>query len=843
MNTLTISSARYLWRRPWQMMLAVTGVALGVAVVVAVDLANDSALRAFRLSMDQVAGEATHQIIGGPTGLDEQVYTRLRLHGMRDSAPVIEAYGTADSETVRILGVDPLAEAGFRNHLAREGDDAVADLIAMPDSAMLATSTARRLGVNAGEPFDLQVAGQSHRIRLVGLIDANGRSDSAIDGLMITDVATAQEITGMTGRLSWVDLALPAGPAGDRTKENIRNLLPAAAALVPAESRTHAMGQMTRAFRTNLAAMSLLALIVGMFLIYNTMTFTVVQRRALLGGLRLLGVTRGEILAMVLAEALVIGGAATVIGLGAGAVLGRGLLGLVTRTINDHYFVLTVTDLQLTVGPLIAASLLGVGATLLAALGPALEASTTSPQAALQRSSLESKSHTLMPRLARGGVAAALAACLLLLLPDRSIGGGFTALFLVVLGLTFTAPWLTVRLSRVAAWLLGGLGVYVRLAVRGIGDALSRTGVAVAALMLAVATTVGVGVMIESFRATVSEWLQATLRADIYVSTPGLGSRRASGGLDPALVEELLAVPGVAAYSAGRQVTLESDKGLTNLFVLDPAAGLTPRYPLKAGEPERVWSAFLDGRAVLVSEPLAYHRRLSIGDRIELRTARGPRTFAIAGVYYDYGSEHGEVLMPRSLYRRYFDDDAITGLGLYLAPDGRPEDIMRAVRKTAAATHAGSVVIRSNRELREISMRIFDRTFAITDVLRLLAVVVAVVGILGALMALQLERGKEIAILRAIGFTPGQVQGLVTLQTGLMGLSAGLLALPTGAALAWLLIHVINRRSFGWTMHTVIPPEVLANGVVLAVAAATAAGIYPAWRMGRMLPAAAVREE
>ena len=844
MSLLQRASLRYLLHHPWQMALAILGVALGVAVVVAVDLANESARRGFELSVADLSGRTTHQIFGGPAGLDERLYPELRQQfGAYPSAPMIDTYASIAGETVHLLGVDPLSEARLRDHLD-EADGAVGELLTNPEAALLAAVTAKRLALRVGDRFTLSVNGYRHPLELVGLIQSQGAA-AASDGLLLVDIATAQELTGQVGRLSRIDLRLPAGAAGEVAAARLRAWLPPAAELLPAGTRTASMQQMTRAFRTNLTAMSLLALVVGMFLIHNTMTFAIVQRRGLLGTLRLLGVTRGGLFRVVLGEAVLVGLAGTGIGLLGGLALGQALVRLVTRTINDHYFVLTVSDYLITPLPLLKGVLLGLAATLLSALLPALEAATTSPHAALQRSRLESGAHRLAPRLALAGLAMAGLALLVLSYPSRAIGPGFTALFLLIVGLALISPALVSLFSRAVSPLLGRLfGVQARLAVRGVAAGLSRTGVAIAALMLAVATVVGVGVMVESFRATVAVWLQSTLRADIYVAVPSERSAAVRGTLDPSLIEAIGKLAGVAHYSTGRRVTVQSAGVSTEVLALGLPSELTPRYLLKAGDPALVWQAFRAGEAVLISEPLAWHRKLAVGDTLTLRTDAGPQDFPVAGIYYDYGTEHGQVLMPRLLYDRYFEDRGVSALGLYLASGVEANQVMTGVRRLAAVPDRGQqLLVRDSREIREMSLAIFDRTFTITQVLRLLAVLVAFVGILSAFMALQLERAKELATLRAIGLTPSQLGGLVTLQTSFMGLVAGLLAIPTGLVLAEVLIHVINRRSFGWSMQTLVQPGVLIEALSLALVAAALAGLYPGWKMAHTSPAVALREE
>jgi putative ABC transport system permease protein len=835
------AATRHFARHPWQFVLTVIGVALGVAVVVSVDLTNDAAARAFALSTESVAGRATHQIIGGPTGLDERVYLRLRTElGFRHAAPVLEGYGTVGRETLHLLGVDPFAEAGLRQHLAGVERAATTRLLTDPATVVMADVTARRLKLTPGDHFSFSLGARTTEVTLAAVIPTDDTNRAQLDGLVFADIATAQELLDRVGSLSWIDLVLP--EEDTELKARIATLLPATAEILPAASRGATMAQMTRAFRVNLTAMSLLALLVGMFLIYNTMTFAVLQRRRLLGLLRALGVTRRELFALVLREGLVVGALGTAFGLVAGVALAHFLIALVARTINDLYFVVSVTELSIAVAPLAKGAALGVLATITAVLWPAREAATTAPRLTLARSVLESKVHAAAPRLAAAGAVMLVVAVAVLWSPSRSLLLAFAALFLVLIGMTLLAPWCVRLVTRgPSAAIAAQLGPTARLALRGIDAALSRTGVAIAALMLAVATTIGVGIMIASFRASVADWLDTTLRADLYVATPSLRSSRNPAHLDPRLVERVHALPGIRHISHARTVVVESPGRLDDVMALEIPRWFAERFTILDGDRQKALDPFFDGRAVLVTEPYAYHHGVRAGDTIELRTDEGPAAFTVSGVFRDYATEQGQVVMIRSLYDRYFHDPHVTTLGVWLAPGAKSEIVADAIR--AQVPPGEKVLIRSTREIRAQSLAIFDRTFTITSVLRLLAVVAAVIGILSALMALSLERARELGVLRAIGFTPGQIRGLVLAQTGAMGTIAGVLAIPVGAVLALLLIHVINRRAFGWSMDTILPGAVLLEGLVLAVTAALIAGVYPALKMARTLPAESLREE
>jgi len=847
-SLLTRSSRRFLLRHPLQLLLSVVGVALGVAVVVAIDLAIQSSREAFRVSAETVAGRTTHQVMGGATGVPDSVVALLRIAGgIRAAAPVVEGYVGSPAlpgRALHLLGIDPFSEEAVRPFLAGEGSGIdLSALLSTPGGILLEEGTAREAGVELGDTLELRLPGSRVDAVLVGLLRPRDEMDRrGLQELVVVDIAEAQHLLGETGRLSRVDLVLPPGASGQALLARVEALLPPGTRVEPAGTRTRTMGEMTRAFDLNLMALSLLAMVFGMFLIYNTMTFSVVQRRRLLGTLRALGVTRRELLGVVLREAAVVGAVGAAMGLLLGIVLGRGLVGLVTRTINDLYFVVQVEGLELPLAVLLKGTLLGVGGTLLASLPPAWEAASASPRSALTRSAVEDRVRTLVPRAAVGGGLLFLVGFLLLLVPSRSVLLSFVGLFGVLLGMALTVPLLTVLLMGWARPALSrATGILGAMAARGVVTALSRTAPAMAALVVAVSVTVGLGVMITSFRGTVVRWLDTTLQADVYVSPPSVISNRAEGTLDPDVLARLVAVPGIAGVSRYRGREFTSAYGVTRVVAVDLHPLGEGALDLLQGERSRALQAFREEGAVLISEPFAYRHALGPGDRVNLPTEGGDRDFPVSGVFRDYGSEQGTVMMERGTYDAAWTDPGVTSLGLFLAPGADLDDRVAALRE--AAGEGGEVVIRSNRVLRELSLEVFDRTFAITGVLRLLAFIVAFIGVLSALMALQLEREKELGVLRAGGMTPGQVWQMVTTQTGLMGVVAGILAIPAGLVLAVVMIQVVNRRSFGWTLDLEFGPGLLLQAMALAVAGAVLAGVYPAWRMSRTSPAAALREE
>jgi len=849
-SALRAASLRHLLRHPAQLALAFLGLTLGVGTIVAVDVATASAQRAFELSLEAVNGAATHRIAGGPRGIDERLYVRLRQlpsPGVPRPllAPVICGYVTVAGRLLQLIGLDPFAAAelnggtGARSGGAgfgMRGANEAREWFTAAGSVMVSAPLAYELGIAPGAGFDLAVGGVRHGARLIGVLEEAG---PGFDGLILTDISQAQEWLGAQGRLSRIDVRVPAGAGGATVLARLRAALPPELALEGTRREARETFAMTDAFTTNLRAMSLLALLVGTLLIYGAVSFAVLQRRAIIGVLRALGATRGEVLALMLGEAAALGAAGGACGIAVGLAIAHGLVGLVSRTINDLYFVVAVRSVSVPASTVALAFTAAVATALVAGLVPALEAAGSAPRLALTRSMLERRAVHLARRLALVSLVLALGAAATVLLSSRSLLAGFTALFMLLAAAAALTPAALHALARSLASLLARSSPAARLACADVAASLSRTGVAVAALGMALTAMLGVAIMVESFRESLREWLSQTLRADIYVSAPGV-AESLERRLDPQVVRALLAVPGVRAHSEGRRTTVESARGPVDLNAVSLAPESHPGFIFVRGDPARAWPQFAGG-AILVTEPLAWRLALAPGDTLALATALGPKALTIAGVYREYGNDRGEVLMDLAEYRRLFGDDGIAALGLYLAADASPARVMEDLR--AAALGRQALLIRSNADIRALSMGIFERTFVITRVLYWLAAGVAALGLLSALLAWELSRSRELALLRTLGLTPGSTALLVIAQTLFMGVAALLAAIPAGLLTALTLTEVINRRAFGWHIDLHLGVAQFTSALWLALAAALAAGLYPGWRAAHMPLAGGLREE
>ncbi len=847
MITLLRIGLRYHKHHLLQSFLLILGIALGVAVVIAIDLANTSAKDSFQTSVDSVVGKATHQIVGGPSGIEDEFYRKLRIeYRVRKSAPVVHGYVRAVDwkRPIQVLGIDPFAEAPFRSYVTIEENNlsggVFGDFICQPGTVLLGQELAERENIKKGSLLTLERGAQLFQVRVIGFISPSTTTASqSLQGMMIADIATAQEILGKIGKLSHIDLYL----SQENEAEKIREILPPGLSLKRPQVRNSYIAQMIRAFEFNLSALSLMSLIIGMFLIYNTITFSIVQRRSVLGTLRALGVTRKQIFLMILGETFVFGLLGVIFGIGLGIFLGKIVLGFVVQSISDFYYTLTLSRLNISSWSLLKGTVLGVLTALIAALFPAYEAMKTPPTGLMIRSLLEDKVFRYIPRITLGGVFFFALGIGLLVMPSNRIELGFLGLFAIILGSVLFVPLLTV----VCMWGIERCqnlypSLFLKMAARSISRSLSRTTVAIASLMVAVSLIIGVSIMIGSFRNTVESWLQTVLTADIFISTPSETGRLNS--FDREIISVVASVKEIKEVATSQTLQLETPTyGMVNLNAVDrDIARKTRLYLWQDGTHDEVYQKLQEG-GVIVTEPFAYRHKIKAlpGNFIELPTNFGQKRFPVVGISYSYSSDQGIVVMASPVYRKYWEDHRVSGVAAYIHEGENVSAVVAKLEKLFSGRY--NFVVQSNRNLRLSALKIFDRTFTITTALRILVALVAFIGILSTVMALLLERTKEFGILRANGMTPGQIFRLILWETSLLGLIAGILSIPLGTIMAAILVYVINIRSFGWTI--IFQPELsyYIYTVAIALGAALAAGLYPAWRLQKAKVIQSLRAE
>lgn len=821
--SLLKASIRFFIKHPWQLWLTVLSIALGSAVMIGVDVANESAKQSFSQSVDQISGQATHYLSSRVDhGLDEALYTRLRIEwGIRESAPLVDGKLIIHGLQYQLLGIDPFALSQLNSQTSGNlSNQNWFQLLSQPNTVFISKHTAQHLQLSKGSRLHAQLNNTMQTLLVAGIHSSDDQS--VYDNVLIADIATAQELLKRYGRLDRIALTL-----NEQQALKLAALIPESTQLLPNSARSNALVQMTAAFRTNLTAMSLLAMLVGCFLVYNTMTFSVLQRRQQFAIERMLGVTGAQIFWQILVEALLLAAVGGALGIVMGIVLSKSLLSLITRTINDVYAEITTSLLQIDPMLLIKGIGLTTIAVLLATLAPAFEAAKIAPATVHRASALEQRSQRLMPAFMLVGMVLIACSLLLLNLFSRHLLAGFGALFMLVIGYSLMMPMLITVLLQLLTRVISIPSTVWKMAVRGISSSLSRTNLAITALAIAVSATVGVGIMTTSFRATVADWLGVTLQNDLYISSTNADGSKVEGILDAFWLNEVRKLPGIRSVSSSKTSHLQINQQSISLLVLDPGGNNTRGFNLLEGDTPTQWQRYMNGEVILISEPYAYHQQLSVGDHIEgLNTEGNLIDFEIGAIFQDYSSSQGMIVIHRHLYEQYWQDRSISSIGLLFNQQANPDQLKQQLL-TMAAQGQHPVRIRYNKEIRDQSLAIFDRTFAITNVLRLLVVLVAFVGVVSALMALLLEKQRDYAVLRATGLTPWQLAQLLLIQTAITGLLAGILAIPLGWVMSELLIHVINQRSFGWSMNSVFPFSVVLQAVLLSVVAAVLAALYP----------------
>jgi putative ABC transport system permease protein len=860
--------------------LSALGVASGVAVFVAVQVANHSVLRAFESSLEAVSGRANLQIIGGARGLPESVYESLSRQDdprVRALAPVLEktlfspslkptSAPASEGTSILVLGVDVFAQADFLDFdlqkaaspasastspsTSEPSSQPVWQFLLEPRAIAVSGSLAERFRVKQGDTLALFVGSRREQFQVAAIVRGEAIESAFGGDFALLDIAAAQESLGEVGRLSQIDAIVDeewlAGVMRDWRARAGRGW-PADVRVQRPAQRSAQVGELLQAFQLNLSALSCITLFVGAFLIYNTVAVAVVRRRREVGTLRAFGTPAPLLRRLFLVEAAIIGLIGSMTGALLGWLLARYTLGEVSRTVSTLYVAVKARELWAPAWLWPAAIAGGTLLSVLAAYPAAHEAGRVTPREALSRASLhQSAARWALPLAGLGLLVVGLG--LVLCHPffaRRAAWVGFIATACTLGGFAATAPLLVQAAGlRVQKW-GERLGVGWLLAGTYLQRAIHRTGLVVAALMVSLAMTIGLAVMVHSFRNTVADWVDNTISADLFVAPARGFSGDAGPGLPPEVVAFARRIEGVRAIDTirGAQTTIGNQPvfiAANTLPALETGDRSIRFHSTRAGD-QAALEDFRQARAILVSERFRNLIGLGAGQTVSLDTPQGPRAFPVAGVFYDYTPNEAVIYLPQKLYQKFWRDFATDGLALYLEPGADVEGFKRRFDREFGRRY--TLTLLANREIRQSVFRTFDDTFAVTYALQLIAVAVASAGIFDTLLALLLERSRELAMLRATGASGGQVRRWILLEFALVGLLSWLLALIAGTVLAWQLISVINRQFFGWTIQPSLPPAAYLNALALALAAGLGAGLIPSLRAARTSLAESLRDD
>ena len=821
---------------PVRALLTVAAVALGVAVIVAVDLASEASMGSFRSSLESLEGSASYEItqVGG---IPETVYGELaRLPEPLAFSPRIESFALLPrtGEHVPLFGVDLVGDTMLGTAGSMPRPD-VSELVG--GSSVWATAS---LGVSPGETLELIAGDRRLELQVRSVLEP---SSGAVGRFVVMDIAPAQRALGRLGKLDRIYVYTESEERD--WSAVLAPLLPPAASILPAGTGTEDSRRMLTAFRWNLRMMSYATILVGAFLIYNTVSAYIVRRRQQIGIVRAVGASRAMVRAAFLFEGAVFGVLGVAAGLALGRLLALGAVDSVGQTVSALYVSSTPGEIAFRPWTVAIAVVSGIGVAVLSAWWPAREAAGVAPSEAMAAATLDYRVRTTSHRSTVAAVALAVLAAGCCLAPpvERIPVGGYVALVCLIGAAAMISPRVSLLVLGLGGrWLAAPFGVVAGIAARGLDASLGRTSVIVTAMAVATALVVGMAVMVGSFRETVVNWVEHRLQADFYVSPTGGGGRGASPTMNEDVAARLEAVPGVVDVGRYRTYPIRfrdipATLGLADVALYDRHSGI--RF-LEGPAPEAIWPRLAAGDGVIVSELFSYRHGVRTGDTIRLPLGTDRVELRVAGVFYDYSGERGFVIGDRNALLRYLPDRRIASAGVYLEQGANLEKTREELVRTVAGLE---VVVTPTRTLRERSIEIFDRTFAITWALEVIAVFVAILGMAEALLNLVFDRRVELAQLRMHGASMGQIRSLILVQAGLLGLAACLLGLILGVAWSQVNLLVIHKQSFGWSVQLHWPVGFLAAALGLILVASLVSGLYPARIGARLNPVEVLRGE
>lgn len=827
MKPTTKLTFRYYARHKILSVLCLLGIALGVGIVTAVDLINQSALSSFSASVDFLSGKADYSVVSEYGPMDERVFGGIwALNGVDAASPVVETMAFAREtgrEAIRFVGLDPFLDAGFRSLTPADSTEErfLRFTVGGAPSVYLSQSVMSAAGLKVGDTLTVLRTGGEYRVPIVGALP--GLSSGAVgENLAVMDIAWAQEVFGRTGYLDRIDVA------SRESATTLAQRLPPGLRLTDASERKTALRGMLKSFQLNLTAMSLIAVFVGTFLIYNFAMFSVLSRREEMSLLVTLGVDRRRLLGTFVAEAAIMAALGSALGAAFGFVTAWWSIEKVSASISEIYFFLRVEQVKMTWAVALGGLAVGFPATFLGTALPAWEVSATPPILGTKRRTIEDRVNFLKWPLFLLGLLFLGVSVLWVWASRFSVIWGFAAAFAATLAFAlFTPALLSEGCRLLGIGLRKGLNSLTGfMAARNIAATPSRAGVATAALAVALSMTIGVDTMIHSFRASVDRWLEQSLTGDLYISP---STTKWGHPLPDDLVDQTAQRPEVEAVERYSTHEVMINGRPAKLRVIDGAVlKLYARFHFLRGRTDP-WTDLTEG-GIFISESLAYKAGLDVGDEVMMGAPGGERPFRVVAVTRDYSSDQGAAQMDRRVYEPIWRDTRIQSVALFLKPGASREDV-RAFIIEKYPNLADAVA--SNARMRSDILDIFDKTFAPTATLKGVSLLVALLGIASALAAIMLERRQEMTMLGYLGFKTTELVLMNVYQALLMGTAAFFIAVPCGIALSFIITHAINYRSFGWSIDLEADPAIFVQTFGLTLASCLAASCYPAYRLFR----------
>ena len=820
------------------------GIALGVAVVVAIAVVNRSLSTSFQSTIDRIAGKAVLQVANGESGIAESLYPIIRdTAGVQDAAAAVEGFLPVvgkPGERLYVYGVDLLTDFAIREHQFAEGQfgfDQALDFIARPGSIALTESFSRRLKLPIGSTVSLFTSEGRRDFTVRALLKEQGTAKVFGGSFALMDLPAAQRVFGKEGKLDIVDLTVEPGMSIETVQHRLRERLNGAAEVERPRKRGEQIELLLTSFRVGLFFVSLIALFVGFFLIYNTVSVSVVQRKKELGTLRCLGMKRSELLRLIIAEALLLALAGSFFGALLGWLLARAALVAVGETVGNLFSLMDLAKGEFTLGQSLLGLSSGVGVAVLAALHPALEAIRVSPLENVRQAAWQPAGRAKISWPNRLGIFCfVLSPALLLSAPAVSgsvvrFSVGVIGMLVFLLGLAAFCPAIisfTVRRYRRSKLSLPGLSsVELRLASDSLSRSPLRSGITVATMVISLAAIFTIAAFVNSVRGSLLAWVDQMVTADLIVSSGARTAGPKNVPLREDLLPELRKISGIEVIDLYRLIrsSYHGKPILVESFSARDSARVR-NLPMADGDGRRALREMAEGKGVIISESFQSKFGVGRGDKLQLVTPSGTISFTVLGVYIDYSSDSGSVLLDRALYKKYWQDDLLDAFDLWLAPGADQGQIIQTIKQRYGEQY--QLFISTHRELRETVIKIMEQSFVVNYAVEIVAVIVAIFSVINTLLASVLDRTREIGVLRAIGATQAQVRRIIVAEAGWMGLIGGLLGLFAGTVMAYHHVVYNTKELTGWTFQFYYPYEIAALSILASIILCVLAGFGPA---------------
>src|SRR6266850_4441748 len=844
LRLLRTLSWRHVQRHRLRTLLTFLGITLGVGVIVAIAVVNRSLTGSFQSTIEKIAGKAVLLVSNGESGIIESAFPLIRdTAGVQDAAAAVEGFlpvRGAEKERLYLYGVDLLTDTAIRDHRfvgAKSDFDQALDFISLPDSIALTESFSRRLNLPLGTKITLTTSRGKQDYTVRALLREEGMAKVFGGNLALMDLPVAQQALGKEGKLDIVDLTVEEGQKIEAVKERLTQRLQGSAEVERPRKRGEQIELLLTSFRVGLFFVSLIALFVGFFLIYNTVSVSVIQRRKEIGVLRCVGMKRSELLRLILTEALLLALAGSIAGAVLGWLLSRAALVAVGETVGNLFSLIDLVSGNFTLRELALALGSGVAVALLAALHPAWEAMRVSPLENARQAAWRPVGRQPTSLANRLGLCCMVLSPLLLAIAPSFDGSverfsvGVIGMLIFLLALAAFCPAI---ISFVVGWfwqshtrLPGFDGIEARLASDSLRRNPFRSGITIATMVISLAAIFTIAAFVNSVRGSLLAWVDQMVTADLIVSS----GARTAGPRNVPLREDLLPefgkIPGIKVIDLYRLIrsSYQGKPILIESFSARDSASVR-NLPMVAGDSAAALREMGEGKGVIISESFQSKFGKAANDTVELITPSGLIAFKVIGVYIDYSSDSGSVLLDRALYKKYWREDLLDAFDLWLEPGADQQAIIQTIKERYGEPY--QLFISTHRELKESVVRIMEQSFVVNYAVEIIAIVVAIFSVINTLLASVLDRTREIGVLRAIGATQAQVRRIVVLEAGWMGLIGGVLGLFAGTVMAYHHVVYNTKELTGWTFQFYYPYGVALFSLIAAVALCLLAGYGPA---------------